>query len=218
MEVLNKPELGEGEGQPESHGITASNTSVSKPKKKGLLYGGRENKVGFIAGRAAFVLVGTMFLVMVLFSFLMLFVSINEPYLQPFVVNDKLYQDKIYLQVDGEATYRELIVVTQPGDYDQREITQLPAGKGFKIIFTTKQLEVPEYYYVTYLNGPQKSREVEGGYTRQSKYLRDDKFYTLTVSPNSGAWPVGQYSIDAPSGGMFGGRYYAYFTVVEPGK
>lgn len=186
----------------------------AKPPKRGLLYGGRETKIGYFAGRFAFVMVGTMFTVMVLFSFFMTWVGVNEPYLQPYVVNDKLYQDKIYLEVEGETTYRELIVVTQPGIYDQREITQIPAGKSFKVIFTPKQLEIPENFYITYQDDPTSAnKEVEGGYTRQAKFLREEKFYSLTINPVNNTWPNGQYGIDSPSGGMFGGRYYAYFTV-----
>jgi hypothetical protein len=205
MQVIDPPKTGQGDGRPDP-----------PKKKRGLLYGGRENKVGFFAGRFAFVMVGTMFTVMVLFSLLMLFVGLNEPYLQPFVVNDKLYQDKIYLLVDGETTYRELVIVTQPGDYDQKEITQLPSGKAFKVIFTTKQLEIPENYFITFQDGPNKHQAIEGGYTRQSLFLKDDKFYSLTVTPANGTWPDGKYEIDSPSGGMFGGRYYAYFTVGAP--
>ncbi len=212
MQVIDKPKTG-GDGQPENGPLTAS-----APRKKGLIYGGKENRIGFFAGRFAFVVVTSMFLIMVLFSGFMLWVSMNSDYLQPFVPNDALYQDKIYLQVDGESTYRELIVVTQPGDYDQHEITHLPVGKGFKIIFTPKQLEVPENYFVSFLNGPNMNHEIEGGYTRQARYIKADKFYSLTVSPANGSWPEGQYVIDAPSGGMFGGRYYAYFTVGEPVK
>ncbi len=205
MQVLNRPPT-EDDG----------NRPPPSRRSKGLLYGpGRENRVGFFAGRFAFVIVGTMFVVMVLFSILMLWVGMNEPYLQPFVENDQLYQDKIYLQVEGESTFRELIVVTQPGDYDQREITHLPAGKSFKVIFTPKQLEVPENYFITFIDGPNKNHEIDGGYTRQTKYLKEPKFYTLTVNPTNGLWPDGKYGIDAPSGGMFGGRYYAYFTVGE---
>lgn len=208
MQVIDPPQTGQGDGRPDP---------PPPQKKHGLLYGGRETKIGFFAGRAAFVLVGTMFVVMTIFSLIMLFVGVNEPYLQPFVMNDKLYQDKIYLQVDGETTYRELIIVTEPGEYDQKEITQLPAGKGFKVIFTTKQLEVPENYFINFLDGPNMNHPIEGGYTRQSLYLKDDKFYSLTVTPANGkAWPSGKYSIDAPTGGMFGGRNYAYFTVSEP--
>ena len=189
-----------------------------RPRKKGLLYGGKENRVGFFAGRFAFVVVGTMFVVMVVFSVFMLWVSMNSDYLQPFVPNDALYQDKIYLQVEGETTYRELIMVTEPGTYDQHEITHLPVGKSFKVIFTPKQLEVPEHYYITFLDGPNKDHEIEGGYTRQARYQKEDKFYNLTVSPAQNSWPAGQYVIDAPSGGMFGGRNYAYFTVGDPVK
>ena len=126
---------------------------------------------------------------------------------------------KIYLQVEGENTYRELILVNEPGDYDQHEITHLPVGKSFKIIFTPKQLEVPENYYITFLNGPNQNHEVEGGYVRQAHYNKEDKFYSLTVSlPQATSWPAGEYAIDAPSGGMFGGRNYAYFTVGDPPK
>ena len=207
MQVIDPPKTGQGDGRPDP----------PPQKKHGLLYGGRETKIGFFAGRLAFVLVGAMLGVMVLFSLIMLFVGVNEPYLQPYVMNDKLYQDKIYLKVDGETTYRELIIATQPGEYDQQEITQLPSGKAFKVIFATKQLEVPENYFVTFLDGPNKNRQIEGGYTRQSQYLKEDKFYSLTLTPaNGSAWPDGKYSIDAPTGGMFGGRNYAYFTVGIP--
>jgi hypothetical protein len=207
MQVIDAPKTGQGDGRPDP---------IPPKKKHGLLYGGRENKIGFIAGRFAFVMVGTMFGVMILFSLIMVVVGLNEPYLQPFVVNDKLYQDKIYLLVDGETTYREVIIVTQPGDYDQKEITQLPAGKAFKVIFTTKQLEIPENYYISYLSGPKKNQQIEGGYTRQTQYLKEGKFYSLTVTPAVGGWPDGKYVIDAPTGGMFGGRNYAYFTVGTP--
>lgn len=209
MEVINKPEL--------EPAVQEANQAVqpAPSAKKGWLYRGKENRLGFFAGRFAFVMVGTMFTVMVLFSFFMLWVGMNEPYLQPFVMNDALYQDKIYLQVDGETTYRELIVVTQPGLYDQREITHLPVGKGFKVIFTPKQLEVPENFFITFLEGPKQNREIEAGYTRQAKLLREQKFYSLTVYPTDNTWPEGKYVIDCPSGGMFGGRYYAYFTVGE---
>ena len=204
MQVLDKPESGEGGNPPPPR------------RSKGLFYGpGRENRVGFFAGRFAFVIVGTMFVVMVLFSIFMLWVSMEEPYLQPYVENDQLYQDNIYLQVDGESTFRQVVIVTEPGNYDQQEITQIPAGKGFKVIFTPKQLEIPENYFITFLDGPNKGKEPEGGYTRQTKYLTDQKFYTLTVNPTSGPWPAGKYEIDAPSGSMFGGRNYAYFTVAE---
>lgn len=192
---------------------------VSKVKNKGLVWGtGRESTVGFFAGRFIFVVVGTLFLVMVLFSFFMTWVAANEPYLQPYVLNDKLYQDKIYLQVEGEATYREIIIATQPGNYDQKEITQLPTGSKFRVIFTPKQLEIPESYYITFLEGDKKNREVDGGYTRKAQLIRDGNFYALTIEPQNGVWPDGKYSIDAPSGGMFGGRYYAYFTVGNSGK
>lgn len=211
MEVLNRPELDDQDEQP------SANATRPAPGK-GLLYRGKESKLGFFAGRFAFVMVGTMFTVMVLFSGFMIWVGVNEPYLQPYVVNDKLFQDKIYLQVDGEANYRELIMVTQPGQYDQREITQLPLGASFKIVFTPKQLEVPENYFVTFLDGPNMNQQIEGGYERQTKFLREQRFYTLTVTPTNGAWPEGRYVIDAPSGGMFGGRYYAYFTIGNPAK
>ncbi|HEX2913932.1 MAG TPA: hypothetical protein VH186_24220 [Chloroflexia bacterium] len=207
MEVLNKPESQSESEQPQPGAAR---------KRRGLLYGGRESKLGFFAGRFAFVVVGTMFVVMVIFSLFMLWVTMNEPYLQPYVINDKLYQDKVYLQVDGESTYRELIIATQPGDYDQKEITQIPYGKSFKVIFTPKQLEVPENYYITFQSGPNQNQEIATGYTRQAKYLRDSGFYSLEVYPREGAWPEGQYVIDAPSGGMFGGRNYAYFTVSSP--
>ncbi len=204
MQVMEKPKPEEDSNPPPQ-------------PSKGLLYGkGRENKIGYFAGRFAFVVVGTMFVVMVLFSFLMLWVSMNEPLLTPYVNNDKLYQDKIFLQVDGETSYRELVIVTQPGDYDQREITQIPAGKTFTVIFSPKQLEVPENYFINFLDGPNKNQEPAGGFTRQAKFLKERGFYSLTVVPTPGVWPEGRYVIDAPSGGMFGGRFYAYFTVGTP--
>lgn len=188
-------------------------------ENKGFFWGtGYEGKVGFFAGRIIFIIVGTLFLVMVIFSFFMTWVATNEPYLQPFVVNDKLYQDKIYLQVEGENTYREIIIATEPGVYDQKEITQLPSGAKFKIIFTPKNLEIPESYFVNFAEGPLKNKEIEAGYIRQARYLRDEKFYSITITPQNGNWPDGRYVIDAPSGGMFGGRYYAYFTIGEVGK
>jgi hypothetical protein len=210
MQVIDSPKTGQGDGK--------GKPPDQKQKKHGLLYGGKETKIGFFAGRIAFVIVGAMFGAMLFFTVIMLLVSINEPYLTPYVENDKLYQDKIYLKVDGEPNYRELILVTEPGDYDQKEITQLPYGTSFQVIFTTKQLEIPENYFISFLDGPQKDQPIEGGYTRQSKYLAgDDKFYSLTVTPaNNKPWPSGKYVIDAPTGGMFGGRNYAYFTVGEP--
>ncbi len=211
MQVIDPPKPGQGD----SKGSPAS----PDKKKHGLLYGGKETKLGFFAGRIAFVIVGTMLGAMLFFTIIMLLVSINEPYLSPYVENDKLYQDKIYIKVDGEATYRELVIVTEPGDYDQKEITQLPYGQSFQVIFTTKQLEIPENYFISFLDGPQKNQAIDGGYTRQSKYLPGDqnKFYSLTVTPaNNKPWPSGKYVIDAPTGGMFGGRNYAYFTVGAP--
>ena len=211
MEVIDPPKTGQGDDKNKP-------APPAPPKKHGLLYGGKETKVGFFLGRFAFVIVGAMFGAMLFFTVIMLLVSINEPYLTPYVENDKLYQDKIYIKVDGETNYRELILVTEPGNYDQQEITQLPYGKSFQVIFTTKQLEIPENYFITFLDGPNKDQQIDGGYTRQSKYLAgDDKFYSLTVTPaNNKPWPSGKYVIDAPTGGMFGGRNYAYFTVQEP--
>jgi hypothetical protein len=190
-------------------------TSVPR-KNKGLLWGtGRENVVGFLVGRFVFVVVGTMFIVMVLFTIFMTVVAVNEPYLTPYVENDKLYQDKIYLQVEGETTYREIIIAMQPGNYDQREITQLPSGTKFKVIFTPKNLEDLSSYFITFTSGDNKGKEPDGGLVKQDRFMSKDKFYSITIEPKSGKWEDGRYEIDAPSGGMFGGRYYAYFTIGE---
>ena len=211
MQVIDPPKTGQGDGKDKP-------TPPTPPKKHGLLYGGKETKLGFFAGRIAFVIVGAMLGAMLFFTIIMLLVSINEPYLTPYVDNDKLYQDKIYINLDSEPTYREVIIATEPGNYDQQEITQIPYGTPFQVIFTTKQLEIPENYFITFLDGPNKDQQIEGGYTRQARYLAgDDKFYSLTVTPaNNKPWPSGKYSIDAPTGGMFGGRNYAYFTVQDP--
>lgn len=204
MEVLNRPEA--GDEKPRKPEQTQSNAD-------GWWVRGKETKIGFFAGRFAFVIVGTMLIVAVIISVFMLWVSWNEPYLQPFITDDALHVNKIYIQMDGEGTYRELAMGNQPIELNQAEITQIPVGKSFKIIFTPKQLDVPERYKI-YLK--QTAQEPDGGLIRQSKYLKqtvDGTYYTLTVTPTEGKWVSGQYTIEIPDSSMFGGKWFAYFTV-----
>ena len=207
MEVMDKP----GAPQPPKKG------QVGQPLVGGggWWVRGRETKVVFFAGRFAFVVVGTMFTVMVIISFFMLWVSFNEPYLQPSVVDDTLHQNKTYLQFEGENFYHELALGNQPADIVADEVTQIPKGKSFKIIFTPKQLDIPENYRI-YLKD--NGQGPDGGFTRQSKYLKgtvDGNFYTMTVTPTNGVWTPGRYEIEMPDSGMFGGKWYAYFTITE---
>jgi len=176
---------------------------------------GKESKLGFFAGRFAFVIVGTMLAVATLISFFMLWVSWNEPYLQPNILDDTLHVGKIYLQYDGETVYHELAMGNQPIDLTNAEVTQIPVNRNFKIIFTPKQLDIPEKYQIYLKEG---SKEPEGGLTRQSKYLKgtvDGNYYSLTVAPVAGKWSSGRYEVVLPDSGMFGGKWFAYFVVSE---
>ncbi len=217
MAVVRKPETGEGSPPP------PQNQKPAPPQPGDPLFGGggwwvrgKETKVGFLAGRFAFIAVGTMLIIATLISFFMLWVSLNEPYLQPNVIDDTLHVNKVYLQIDGENGYRELAIGNQPITLDPIEITQLSSGKAFKIIFTPKQLDVPEHYRIY---NKATGEELAGGLTRQSSYLKntvDGNFYTLTTTAtNSTDWKSGRYEIELPDAGMFGGKLYAYFIITE---
>jgi hypothetical protein len=216
MQVLKKPET---EGKENSPKIAKK--SIQPQPGQPLVGGGgwwvrgKETKAGFFAGRAAFVIVGAMLVVMTLISVFMLWVSLNEPYLQPSVVDETLHQNKVYLQFEGESFYHELAEGDQPANIVPEEVTQIPADKAFKIIFTPKQLDIPENYKI-YLK--ETGKEPGDGLIRQAKLLKDTadgNIYSLTVTPANGTWAAGRYEIEMPDSGMFGGKWYAYFTVAD---
>lgn len=217
MQVISKPGSGGNAPKPPKKDRTDQANQPEQPLMGGggWWVRGRETKIGFFAGRFAFVVVGAMVIIMTLISVFMLWVSFNEPYLQPSVVDETLHQNKTYLQFEGESIYHELALGNQPADIIADEVTQIPKNKAFKIIFTPKQLDIPENYRI-YLK--ENSKEPEGGLTRQSKYLKgtiDGNFYTMTVTSTNGSWTPGKYEIEMPDSGMFGGKWYAYFTITE---
>ncbi len=204
MQLLDRPESG---GNP-------------KPEKPLLGGGGwwvrgKETRAGFFAGRILFVIVGTMFVIMTLTSVFMLWVSWNEPYLAPSITDESLHVNKIYLQYEGETVFHELAQGNTPASLLDSEITQIPLNKTFKIIFTPKQLDIPEKYRI-YVK--ESGQGPVGGLDLKSKYLKetvDGTFYTLTASPLKGSWTPGKYEIEMPDSGMFGGKWYAYFTILN---
>src|SRR5690349_21490903 len=119
MEVINKPEAPKPEKK--GHPPQGGQPLVGG---KGWWVRGKETKIGFFAGRFAFVTVGAMLVVMTLISIFMLWVSLNEPYLQPNIVDDSLHVNKIYLQIEGESAYHELAIGNQPVDLVPQEVTQ----------------------------------------------------------------------------------------------
>lgn len=173
---------------------------------------GKETPLGFFAGRFAFVIVGSMVIIMTLISCFMLWVSTNEPYLQPSITDETLHVNKVYLQFDGSTTFQELAMGNQPADIIDAEVLQVSPSKPFKVIFTPKQLDIPERYQVKLR---ETGQEPAGVFSRQPKFLKetiDGSFYSLTLTPNA-PLPAGKYEIEFPDSGMFGGKWFAYFTI-----
>ncbi len=209
MEVLNKPET---PGTPPPDNRKPGKVKQEFPRPKKPLW-------ALILGRAAFVIVGTMFVTMTIFSVLTLIITANEPYLAPNIVDDQLHQDKIYIQIDGENFYRELVVIRdQPADPEDREVTQIPAGKAFRIIFTPKQASAPEEYQIHYRDSAKtiENKTLEQGLERRASRNREGDFDVIYVDAINNKWQTTRYLIQAPDSGMFGGTLFAYFTIYDP--
>lgn len=227
MEVINKPEVQEGDF-PGDKNLPATtppppkepNNPGNKTKRKEWPRPKWSKRARFFMS-AAFVLVTTMFVVMCILSALSLVVVSNQPYLAANIQDDVLHQDKVYIQFEGETFYRELIVIRDRiADPEDREVTQIPVGQKFKLIFTPKQLDIPENYKIIYRDITKDNDNVTLGTLFDRKVGRDKEggFDTLTVFTKNGTLSAGKYVLDFPDGGMFGGQLYAFFNVYDPAQ
>jgi hypothetical protein len=227
MEVINRPQTQKETAPPNLPPIDDNNDNNdghggqgddNKPKKG---FGRPKRSLGWlIAGRVAFVICGAMLIVMVIGTFVSIYFLTAAPYLVPNVTDVKLRQDKIYLKFDDEDIFHELALVKdQPVVLDQREITQIPPNRNFTLIFTPKNINLPEGYKA-YLTEGEKAgvaltADLEMFERRDTKNKGEESFNIIAIRPLPGKqWVTGKYEVVMPLPGMFASaRYYAYFTI-----
>jgi hypothetical protein len=218
MQVKPPLDLQEKSDQPVE---TPARPAVSKPvaprtalrPTKLVMFGVFFQKFGFVA-------TSTMFVVMVFFTAIMTWVAWNEPHLSPNVVDDQLHQDTVYIKFDDENVYHELARTTESANLDPSEVTQIGNDRSFKIMVTAKRLTLPDDYRVSLIGqGPNDTNLPYADLDRQVTVPKGTDFQLLTIFPPSGSWKPGRYELNFPdAANMFGGQFFAYFTVYEPGK
>jgi|GEM_PF-2058550 len=220
MEVINKPDtLNDEQPGHNNNGITPPPPNdPPKTDKNDKFPHPKKSLPALILGRAVFVIVGAMFIIMCIFSVLELIVTSNQPYLVPNVVDQSLHQDAAYLQIEGENYFREIVVIRdRPADPEDREVTQIPVGKNFRLIFTPKLASAPEEYRLVYRDGPAAgdNKTLESQLERKANHDKEGSFDVITVTAKDGKWPAGRFLITWPDAGMFGGTLFAYLNVTD---
>lgn len=204
--------------------LTPKQTTVSfKPGAPNLTTGKHLPKrvlVGVFFQKFGFISVGTMFVVMVFFTGIMTWVAWNEPHLNPSVVDNVLHQDTVYIKFDDENIYHELARTTESAQLDPSEVMQIPTDRPFEILVTAKRLTLPEDYHVSILGqGPNNTNLAYTELDKRVTIPKGTDFQLLTIFPPSGPWKPGRYELNFPdAANMFGGQFFAYLTVYEPGK
>jgi len=229
MEVKNRPSAQESQ-KPKSPAIepealSGDNRFVVQPKPifTRQVHARKPTKlvlIGVFFQKFGFVATGTMFVVMVFFTAIMTWVAWNEPHLAPSVVDPILHQDTVYLKFDDEDIYHELARTTETAQLDPAEVTQISIDRPFKIMVTGKRLTLPDDYHVTLLGqGLNNTPLLVGDLDRTVSVPKGENFQLMTIFPTSGIWKPGRYELNFPdAANMFGGQFFAYFTVIEPGK
>ncbi|NWJ45910.1 MAG: hypothetical protein HXX08_08530 [Chloroflexi bacterium] len=221
MEVINKP----GSDKTSDSNEAGFNPPPNSDEDRGDNHDNRPNrpygkmsKTALSLRRVAFVLCGAMFGVAFLFTIFTVIVTSTQPELTPNLPDASLHQDELYIKFDDEDFYRSLVVIRdQIADPDPQEVTQIDVGRSFKLVFTPKQMDIPENYRIVYRdqNMTAENAALESNLDRKAGRNVEGGFDTLTISPHNGKWPVGRFLILYEDGGMFGGRLFAYFTVNE---
>jgi hypothetical protein len=223
MEVINRPDTSNTPPMPpfdDNDGNGGQGDGSNEPKKG---FHHPKKKLGWlIAGRAAFVICGAMFVIMIIGTFISIYIITAAPYLAPNVPDTKLRQDKIYIKFDDEDFYHELAIIKdQPVDLDPVEVTQIPQNRNFTLIFTPKQLANPEEYNARFKSGVRSgeifTNNLEVFEIRQTKNKGEESFNIVAIRPLPGKqWSIGRYELSMPSPGMFAaGKFFAYVTVNE---
>lgn len=102
----------------------------------------------------------------------------------------------------------QLLATTEPGVVDPTQGAHLLSREIKSLLVQSAQLGDPADYRVYRIGDP----DVE-----PMNYDQKPGNKLLYITPKSGSWPDGNYMMDIPSEGMFGGRtYYQFF--VDAGK
>lgn len=102
----------------------------------------------------------------------------------------------------------ELLATTEPGVVDRSQGAHLVSSEIKSLLVQSSALNEPSDYRVYRIGEPTSD---------PMNYVREPGGKDLTITPQSGQWPPGDYMLDIPADGMFGGRtYYQFF--VDPEK
>lgn len=102
----------------------------------------------------------------------------------------------------------QLLATTEPGVIDETQGAHLRSAEIKSLLVQAAALNEPADYRVYRIGDP----EMEA-----MKYERQPGGKVLLITPESGNWTPGAYSVDTPADGMFGGRTYFQFYV-DPEK
>jgi hypothetical protein len=102
-----------------------------------------------------------------------------------------------------EGNLLELLATTDPGVVDTTQGAHLLSKEIKSLLVQSYQLGDPNDYRVYRIGDPN---------TDVMKYDEQPGNTLLYITPQSGQWPPGNYLVDIPSEGAFGGRtYYEFF-------
>lgn len=104
----------------------------------------------------------------------------------------------------------QLLSVDTPEVVDGTEAAHLQATDPKDILVQSTTISADTSDYRLYIIGDQEDYPMS--------YVRDSGGTLLHIKPQSGVWRPGDYQVDIPSEGMFGGRDYFQFTIDPPAK
>lgn len=173
--------------------------------------------------KPAYIVLGTLAAAMLILSFVQLYVMVAAPDPQAYgsIQPDnaglpRSDQNGAFLELNDNhspafvTNLVQLLSIDTPEVVDSTEAAHLQSTDPKDVLIQATTISTETSDYRLYIIGDQQDYPMS--------YTRGASGTLLRIKPKSGVWRTGDYQVDVPTDGMFGGRDYYQFTIDQPAK